>query len=160
MVQKKITRSLLSLIGAFAIIAAACGSDSSTETSSGAESSSEGTDGDPGDSAEAEESSGNESPDEEQAAEKFEEEIQTVDDFESYAAGDELPENWTVYGNAAGDIGAVSGDDSSTRAKRVITSCSRGALTQMLILGSGHSNLPNHRTDRLYWNSIPLFRRW
>ena len=126
MVQKKISRSLLSLIGAFAIIAAACGSDSSTETSSGAESSSEGTDGDPGDSAEAEESSGNESPDEEQAAEKFEEEIQTVDDFESYAAGDELPENWTVYGNAAGDIGAVSpGDDSSTGAKRVITSCSR-----------------------------------
>ena len=35
--------------------------------------------------------------------------MQTVDDFESYTAGDELPESWSVYGNAAGDIVGLSG---------------------------------------------------
>ncbi|MGB0470576.1 MAG: carbohydrate binding domain-containing protein [Ilumatobacteraceae bacterium] len=115
MARNKVSRSLLCLVGAFAFIAAACGSESTTETTSDDETLTEATDGDPGESADAEDSSGTASPDEEQAVEKSEEEMQTVDDFESYTAGDELPESWSVYGNAAGDIVTVSpGDDLST----------------------------------------------
>ena len=115
MTKSKISRKLVSGIGAFAIIAAACGSGSTNDTYSDDEPSSASADGDPADNAENEGSSSNQSTDASQSVADSEEQIQSVDDFEDYAIGQGLPENWSTYGNASGDIDLVAaGDDTSS----------------------------------------------
>ena len=151
MTKSKISRKLVSGIGAFAIIAAACGSGSTNDTYSDDEPSSASADGDPADNAENEGSSSNQSTDASQSVADSEEQIQSVDDFEDYAIGQGLPENWSTYGNASGDIDLVAaGDDTSSETKRATARYFPGVLTQTPIRGLAASEKIslNHRTGR------------